>query len=110
MLRVTLHINTRQIGDYEIRNVGATGHGDHRYEIRPIDGRSTGDLIGTVYHYQAAGAERLASNALDVIARHRSTASRNPLGLTETEAEDYARALTGLRACGGDCCAGKERS
>lgn len=51
MLRVTLRVNADQIGDYEIRNVGATGHGDYRYEIRPIADGATGDLIGTVWHY-----------------------------------------------------------
>lgn len=69
MMRVTLHINADQIGDYEIRNTGETWPGECRYEVRPIEDSKTGELIGSVHHYVAQGAEALASTAMALVSQ-----------------------------------------
>lgn len=69
MLRVTLAINAETIADYEVRNVGDVGPGECRYEIRPIVGAGTGDVIATVNHYHAQGALSLAEKACSAVQR-----------------------------------------
>jgi len=70
MLRVTLHINEEQIGDYQIQNVGESSlFGRHRYEVRPIVGDKTGKIITVLLHERESGAEALASDALRAISR-----------------------------------------
>lgn len=70
MLRITLHINAEQIGDYEVRNITrSTIPGSAWYEVRPIiDGREVGELICEVLHHRPDGAEALAATVLRRIA------------------------------------------
>lgn len=72
MMRITLHINADEIGDYEVRNLGEVSPGECRYSIRPIIDSVTREPIANVFHYTAQGAESLASKAMQAISSAKS--------------------------------------
>lgn len=77
MLRVTLHVNAEQIGDYEVRNVTSpevyTPTGPCTYEVRQIDADWLVDStpLFRIMHKRSEGAEKLASKVLAQVARER---------------------------------------
>jgi hypothetical protein len=73
MLRLTLHINSQLLQDWEIRNTGGAGDGTCRYEARPItDGMvAPGAAALTVHHRRSDGAEALAAAVLRAVAQAR---------------------------------------
>ena len=68
MLRVTLHINSERIADYEIRNTGPALAALHLYEVRPIINDTAGDLLLRVPHNRDDGAHTLAATVLRALA------------------------------------------
>ena len=72
MLRVTLHINAEQIGDYEVRNVdpGETSTDWSVYEVRDIrDGHRAPEPLFTLRHKRVDGANALAAKVLLKLSR-----------------------------------------
>ena len=68
MLRITLHINSDRIADYEVRNTGPALAALHLYEVRPIVNNTLGAPVLRVPHNRDDGAHHLAATVLRALA------------------------------------------